>query len=397
MEKRVREIVNQCYDELVLLREHLHMHPELSNQEYQTQKLIIDYLSKLDGVEVYPTVETGVVAVIKGRKDTGSNRVIALRADIDALAIQDEKDCRYKSLVKGVMHACGHDVHTVILLGVTKVLSTARGEFSGTVKMFFQPAEETTGGALRMIQAGWLENPKAEAVFGLHVDPSLPVGSIYYRYGALFACSDLLKITVKGEAAHAGYPEEGIDSIVVASEIVLGLQTIASRKVSFSDEVVLSFGKITGGEVINALAKEVVIEGTLRTFNPSVREKVLAEIEHVATHIASAHHATARLEVTQGYPVLINDKKAVDHMVDVAHKVLGSQNVLERKKPTTGSEDFAFFGQYVPSCYYLLGVADFEKGINHPIHSPLFDVDQKAIFLGCLLQTMITLDFLRKE
>lgn len=396
MENKIKEIVNQNFEELVALREHLHRNPELSNQEYKTQQLIIDFLSKLTGVEVHKTAETGVVAIIKGKKEFYPNPVIALRADIDALAIQDEKTCGYQSLVKGVMHACGHDVHTVILLGVAKVLNTIQNDFSGTVKLFFQPAEETTGGALRMIQAGWLDNPKVEAVFGLHVDPSIPVGSINYRQGPLFASSDLLKIFVKGKASHAGYPEEGVDAIVVASEIVLGLQTIVSRKVSFSDEVVLSFGKITGGEVINALAKEVIIEGTLRTFDSSIREKVLSEINHIASHIASAHHAEAKVEVTQGYPVLSNDKAMVDHLIKVGNRVLGDEKVLERKKPSAGSDDFAYFSQMVSSCYYLLGVANIEKGINYPLHTPFFDVDLQAIYLGCIMQTMITLSYLMK-
>lgn len=374
-------------------RRDIHQNPELGNREFRTAKLVAEHLRKL-GIEVKTNVaHTGVVGLLRGKKD---KPVVALRADMDALPVTEMVDLPFASKVRttyrgkevGVMHACGHDVHTSVLMGTAAVLSQMRDELNGSVKFIFQPAEEGApsgeeGGAYLMIKEGVLENPKPDAIFGLHVG-TFPVGIIASRSGALLASPDGLRIVVKGRQTHAAAPWSGVDPIVVASQIVLGLQTIISRQINLTTApAILSFGSIHGGVRGNIIPDEVELVGTVRTLDPDMRKRIHEKIRTTATNIAESAGAEVDVNIYMGYPVTMNDTVLNEQMLPVLKRVLGEKNVLVIP-PITGAEDFSYYAREIPGLFFFLGVnplnADPEKTAIP--HSPYFFVDEGSILVG---------------
>ena len=325
---KIKKIIKEDYNRLVSIRRDIHSHPERGRNEYRTQELIIKELEKLKTFKIVKSANTGVVALIKGTKNESNQKCVGLRADIDALGIEDMKDVEYKSQNKGVCHACGHDVHTTILLGVAKVLSEMQNEFSGCVKLFFQPDEEDEGGAEIMIREGHMNNPKVDIMLGIHVSDNYSVGEVRFCYDTMQASSDEMKIVVKGVSSHAAHPENGVDAILIACQIVNNLQSIASRNVSPTDSIALSLGKIYGGTIVNALAEEVVIEGTLRTLNKDTRNYVLNRMKSMCEYIASSYGGKATVTISPSYPPLINNKDMVDYVKETASLCFEKNNII---------------------------------------------------------------------
>jgi len=389
LNEKIRKIVDDHFDHFVAIRRDLHRHPELGLMEFRTADVIEDYLRNWD-INVGERInKTSVLGMIKGLKDSGLT--IGLRADIDALPICELYDSDYKSVNHGVMHACGHDVHTTVQLGAAFVLQQIRETLPGNVKLFFQQAEETVGGAQTMINAGVLDDPYVSHVLGLHVCPKLEVGTFGVKYDHAYAASDTITLHIHGRSAHAAAPNEGVDAIVVASNIVMALQTLISRNTSPLETAVLSFGQIAGGEAHNVICNHVMLRGTLRTLNSDTRKYLKNRIFELAHNIAKAHDAEISLQVEAGYDPLVNDKQVTNIVKMVAKKVLGNENVLVLKQPSMGVEDFAYFAKERPSSYNRLGVANTECGILAPLHHGKFDVDEEAIRYGILIQVMSVL------
>lgn len=382
-------------DWLVSIRRDFHMHPELSTKEFRTHDKIIEYLTEL-GIEYESNVaDTGVVGIIRGEKD---GKTVALRGDIDALPITETNDVPYKSTNEGVMHACGHDAHTTIVLGAAKYLQENRDKFAGNVKLFFQPAEETVGGAERMIKQGAMENPKVDAVFGLHVDTVLPAGQIGVRYGQMNASTDTVVLTIKGKSAHGAYPSGGIDSIVIAAHVVTALQTIVSRNVDPRDSAVVTLGVIQGGTQSNIIANEVTITGTVRTLTPEVRATVLKRIEEILAQTTKTFGADYHFHLAEGgYIALTNTDDIVDIAKESGEQLLGEENVIEVEQASLGGEDFSFFAEAAPSAFFRLGARNEEKGIVHGGHTEKFNVDEACLPVGVALQVKNVLSFLKEE
>lgn len=391
----IKKLAKEHYNELKGIRRDLHSHPEVGKEEYRTQKLIISVLNDLGCFQVQKSANTGVIALIEGKKGK-NDKCIGIRADIDALGIEDLKEVEYKSQNKGACHACGHDVHTTVLLGVAMLLSKLQNEFSGYVKLFFQPNEEGEGGAEPMIKEGHMENPKVDVMIGLHVSENYNVSEARFCYGTMQASSDDIKIIVKGYSSHAAHPETGVDAILIACQIVNNLQSIASRNVAPTDSIALSLGKINGGTIANALAETVVLEGTLRTLSHETRQKVLNNIKRICENVAIAYGGSAILEVTPSYPPLVNNEKMVDFVKEVAIEALGKDKVFVNNVPSLGVEDFSYYANVVPSCFYNLGIRNDELGINYPLHNNKFDVDENSIYYGVVIQTLSLIKWLNK-
>ncbi len=381
LEKRVNEI----FHELVEIRRDFHMYPELSEKEYRTSSKICDYLSEWGIEHIKGVAKTGVVAIIRGKKE---GITVGARADIDALPIMEANVLPYKSLNEGVMHACGHDVHTAIHLGVAKILKEMEDELEGNVKIFFQPAEETVGGAKSMIDEGHLKNPNVEYILSLHVMPQLDAGYIELKYGKLNASANEFFIKLTGKSSHAAYPEESIDPVVVSAHVVLGLQSIVSRNISPLNSVVVTIGQIHGGVKNNIIPGEVTISGTLRTLDEESRTYAMKRIREIAESTARAYGAKALVEFDEdGYPVLINDDEVVDVIKDIGEETLGKDKVSFKELPSLGADDFSFFLEKVRGAYYFLGCGNKSKNWTAPIHSENFKVDEECLKVGVLLQT----------
>lgn len=376
---------------LVDVRRDFHKHPELSTKEFNTHDRIIKYLEEL-GIEYEANVaDTGVVGIIRGTKE---GKTVALRGDIDALPITEKNDVPYKSTNEGVMHACGHDAHTTIVLGAAKYLQEHRDSFAGCVKLFFQPAEETVGGAKRMIEAGVMENPTVDAVFGLHVDTFIPTGNIGVRYGQMNASTDTVTLTIKGENAHGAYPQNGVDSIVVASHVVQALQSIVSRNVDPRDSAVVTLGVIEGGTQSNIIAKEVKITGTVRTLSNETRELVLRRIEEILAHTTKTYGADYEFYLDPtGYIALSNTDEIVDIVKDSTVTLFGEEHVTLVEQASLGGEDFSFFADAAPSAFFRLGARNEEKGIVHGGHTEHFNVDEDCLPVGVAMQVQNVLSF----
>ena len=370
-------------EEAIALRRHLHAHPDLSEQETPTMELICEKLDAL-GIPYQKNVaSTGVVGLIEG---SFPGPVIGLRADMDALPIQeDHPDASYCSRKPGVMHACGHDAHTAILMGTAAVLSSMREQLHGSVKLFFQPAEETIGGAERMIAEGCLENPHVDYVLGLHVAGNLPAGQIGVKYGQMYAASDMLTLKVFGKSCHGAHPDEGVDAILIAAHILTAVQSLVSRNVSPTDSAVCSFGTIRGGNVRNQIADYVELTGIIRTLTPEMRLFARNRVRDICEQTARMLGGRAELIVEPSYSPLINDDRLVDLVRNVALERLGSGSVALLKVPSLGVEDFAYFAAEHPGCFFHLGCAHAEEK-RRVGHSCFFDIDERCIPVGIELQ-----------
>ena len=401
----VEKISAEINPQVVAWRRDFHKNPELGNRETRTSKIIADELRKL-GFEVTTGVATtGVVGVLRGGRP---GPVVALRSDMDALPVTEQVDVPFKSTAKamwngvetGVMHACGHDNHMAILLGTATALARMKDRLPGTVKVIFQPAEEgpppgETGGAEQMVKESVLENPKVDAVFGLHVFPYRS-GAIVYRPGPLMASADSFLIKVKGRQTHGAVPWGGIDPIVIGSQVVMGLQTIISRSVNITEApAVVTVGRFTGGNRSNIVPEEIELEGTIRAFDENVRKDIQRRVGLIATNIAESAGATATVTYSLGYPVTRNDEKLTERMLPTLRRAAGAENVM--LGPLTGTaEDFSFFQQKVPGMFFFLGVTPKDQDPSKAAmnHSPLFFADEAALPVGVRVMTNLALDYL---
>lgn len=370
------------------LRQDFHRWPELGNEEFRTAERILEELNGL-GIDAERLLPTGIVGTLK---KTQGRKTIALRADMDALPMQETISLPFSSERKGIMHACGHDVHMAVLLGTARVLSKIKDEINGNIKFIFQPAEETTGGARRMIKLGCLE-PKTDYVLGLHVKPDLPAGTIGVKYGKVHASSDMFHIAIIGKHSHGAYPELGIDSVVAASQLVTGIQSIVARNISPLNSAVITIGSIHGGTAVNLIADSVVLEGTIRSLDHSSRELLRIRLKEMAQATAKAFGAKAFVKFRKGYPVLINDNLVVDAVKEVAICETAVEKVVDLKEPTMGVEDFAYFLEKVPGAFFFLG-SGYKGRDNEGIHSGGFEVDEKCIGVGIQMEVMSVLKLL---
>ena len=377
LQEKIKQLSKAYFAETVATRRYLHQHPELSFKEVETGKYIAQRLSELGVKHVHGVAENGVVALIEGKNPT--SKVIALRADFDALPILEANDVPYKSLNEGVMHACGHDVHTASLLGVAKILNEIKNDFEGTVKLIFQPGEEKLpGGASIMIKEGVLQNPEPQLIIGQHVYPPMLAGKVGMRSGTYMASTDELYITVKGRGGHGAMPHDCIDPVVMSAQIITTLQQIVSRHADPTVPSVLTFGKInsTGGAT-NVIPNEVKIEGTFRTMNEDWRKEAHKRMRKIAESIADAMGGACEFRIERGYPVLKNDEATTEKVRSIAQDYLGEENVEELPIRMT-AEDFAYYSQQIPACFYRLGTKIKDKPVT-ALHTNTFDVDENSL------------------
>lgn len=379
---RINELSDAFGDQLVTIRREFHMHPEVSLNEYNTAKKIEAYLTEW-GIPFERIAKTGVVAMLEGKYP---GKVVAVRADTDALPIQEVDNRSYRSVNDGVMHACGHDVHIAILLGVVKTFKEMNGNFRGKVKFFFQPAEEAFGGAKMMIEAGCMENPTVDHVIGLHVLPHLEVGKLELGYDVFCAMACEVNIKIIGQSGHAAKPDQAIDAVAIAGQMITNLNMLVSRNVSPLDSVVLTFGSVHGGTKSNIIADEVILKGTLRTLGPEMRIEMEKRINEIATHVAKAHGGRVEVYINEGYPALINNNDVVNTMIGIGNDLVGEENLRMMVAPSMGGEDFSFFSNHVPSAFYNLGSGNVEKGITAALHNIAFDVDEDCMPIGVKMQ-----------
>ncbi|MDF5690663.1 M20 metallopeptidase family protein [Aquirufa aurantiipilula] len=377
--KKIQELAEQQANANIDTRRHLHAHPELSFHEFKTQVYVESQLNKL-GIPTQRIANTGVIAIIEGKNPT--KKVVALRADMDALPIQETNDIPYKSQNPGVMHACGHDVHTSSLLGTARILQSVKDEFEGTIKLLFQPAEEKApGGASIMIQEGALQNPSPAGILGQHVATNIPVGKVGFREGMYMASADELYLTVKGKGGHGAMPDQCIDPIVIASHIIIAMQQIISRNKNPRLPSVLSFGKFIAEGATNVIPNEVKIEGTFRAMDEEWRADGLAKMKKLAEGIAESMGGSCDFFVLKGYPFLKNNPELTRRMKEAAVEYMGADNVIDLDI-WMAAEDFAFYTHHVDACFYRLGTRNDDKGIIHGVHTPNFNIDEKALHVG---------------
>jgi amidohydrolase len=380
LSEKIKTLASEYAEDTVSYRRHLHTHPELSFEEYNTARFVAEKLKSF-GLEVTEGVaNTGVVALAKGTNP--GRKTIALRADMDALPIVEQNEVPYKSQNPGVMHACGHDVHTSSLLGTARILSQVRDSFEGTVKFIFQPGEEKLpGGASLMIKDGVLQNPAPANILGQHVTTAIPVGKVGFRPGMYMASADEIYVTVKGKGGHAAMPDKCVDPILVASHILVALQQIVSRNCDPRTPCVLSFGKIVGLGATNIIPEEVKIEGTFRTLNENWRKEAKVKMKKMAEAIADGMGAVCEFTIMDGYPYLQNEPELTARMKKASQQFLGEENVLDLDI-WMAAEDFAYYTQEVDACFYRLGVRNEARGIVSGVHTPTFDVDEASLELG---------------
>lgn len=388
MVDKIKSLASSIHSDVVALRRHLHAHPELSFEEYETSGFVKTQLDRM-GVAWTAVANTGVLASITG--GLGAGEVIALRADMDALPIQERNQVPYASQHPDVMHACGHDFHTSSLLGTAMILKRLSDQFRGTVKFFFQPGEEVIpGGASHMIRDGVLENPRVSAVIGQHAMPRIPVGKIGLRKGKHMASMDSLFVKITGRGGHGAQPHLNVDPVVIASHVIIALQQIVSRMAHPGDPTVLSFGKVIANGAINVIPDEVYMEGTFRAMNEAWREEAHKRMTRMAIQIAEGMGATCEFTIQRGYPFLINEAKLTDEVRRHAVDFLGAENVLE-EDIWMAAEDFAYYSQAADSCFYLCGVGNEEKGIQSSLHTPTFNIDEDVLSISTGLMAYIAL------
>jgi len=393
----IAQKAREIQSEIVQWRRDLHQIPEVGLEVPQTSAYVARELEKL-GVEHKTGVGGyGVVGIIRGDYP---GKTIGLRADMDGLAIQEETGLPFASTIAGKMHACGHDSHTAMQLGAAKLLLENKDKLTGNAKLIFQPAEEGPGGAKPMIDDGVMENPKVDAVLGLHIGlvfKEVGTGQVGVGYGQLMACLDRFKIIIKGKGCHGAMPEMGVDPIVIAGQVISTLQTIVSREIAPTTPAVVTIGIIRGGQAYNIIPDIVEMEGTARALDQQVREKNAARIEDIVKQVTRGMRGDYEFEYIFGYPALSNDAEFTKEFVKVAQEIVGEENVLEIAKPTMGGEDFAFFLKMVPGTFFFLGGGNEEKGIVYPHHSAKFDVDEDVFWKGTALLTQGAIDWLTRN
>lgn len=388
MKEKIKALAAAYATDFVANRRHLHSHPELSFQEYETQKFVAAQLQSL-GIQATPLANTGLVAVIEGKNP--GKKVVGLRADMDALPILEANDVVYKSQNPGVMHACGHDVHTASLLGVARILTELKDAFEGTVKLVFQPGEEKApGGASMMIREGVLQNPAPAGMIGQHVAPQIPVGKIGFREGMYMASTDEIYLTVKGKGGHGAAPDSLIDPVLIASHLIVALQQVISRNRPPKSPSVLSFGRVIADGATNVIPNEVHIEGTFRCMDEVWREEGLQRIQKLAEGLAESMGATCVVDIVRGYPYLENHPELTRRLRAEAGAYVGEENIIDLDIWMAG-EDFAFYSQVVDSCFYRLGTRNEDRGIISGVHTPTFDIDEKALEIGAGLMSWLAI------
>lgn len=394
MKDKIKALADKYYEEVVNHRKHLHSNPELSFQEYNTSKYIIDFLKKNNIEYTDGYVKTGIVAHIAGKNP--EKKTIALRADIDALPILEKNEVDYKSQNEGVMHACGHDVHTSSMLGVCKILNDLKNSFEGTFKIIFQPGEELLpGGASLMLKEGALKNPNAELIIGQHVYPQLEAGQVGFKKGMYMASADEIYVTVKGKGGHGALPDKCIDSILLASHIIVALQQIVSRHANPTIPSVLTFGHIEGLGATNIIPNEVKIKGTFRTFDETWRKEAKIKMKKMAESIAEGMGGSCDFDIHDGYPFLTNDNETTERAWNAANEFLGKEMVVPLDLRMT-SEDFSFYSQEIPSCFYRLGTANTNKGINSGLHTDTFDIEHESLRTSIGLMSFIAMKMINQ-
>lgn len=384
------ELAKKNHDYVIQMRREFHMNPEVSMQEYNTSKRIKEELEKM-GVEYKGIAGTGVIATIHGTKP---GKTVALRGDIDALAVVEENDVEYASKVHGMMHACGHDTHGAMLLGAVKVLNEMKDEIEGTVKFFFQPGEEVGKGAAAMVAEGALEG--VDSVMGIHISSDMPTGTINADGGPRMASADAFKITITGKGGHGARPEQCVDAVVVGAATVMNLQSIVSRELNPFDPIVVTTGSIVSGTRFNVIAPTAVLEGTVRYFRPDYKEVVSAAIARIAKSTAEAYRAEAVTEYYSLVKPTINDDACAEIAQETAAKLVGAENVIHAPAGT-GGEDFSEFSSIVPGVMTRLGARNEEKGIVYPHHHGRFDVDEDAFVYGVAYYAQYAIDYLKKN
>ena len=377
--EKIKSLANSYAAAFISIRRHLHAHPELSYQEYETSKFVQQQLDAY-GIAYEVKATTGVVGLIKGKNP--ESRVVALRADMDALPILEANEIDYKSTKPGIMHACGHDVHTTCLLGAARILYETKEEWEGTVKLIFQPGEEKNpGGASLLIKEGVLDDPKPQCIFGLHVNPQLEVGQLSFRGGKVMASADEIYITIKSKGGHAAAPHLTADTILIASHLIISLQQIISRNNDPFSPSVLSITSFQGGHTTNVIPTEVKLMGTFRAMNEEWRFKAHDLIRRQTQNLVQAMGAEADLHIDIGYPTVYNDERLNDYARTLAEVFMGKAHVSETEV-RMGAEDFGFYSQQIPGCFFRLGTANQSKGITSGVHTPTFNIDEGAIEIG---------------
>jgi len=375
----IRALAKKYADEFIQVRHHLHKHPELSYREFATSQFVQSKLTEI-GITWEVLSETGVVGIIHGKNP--DKKVLALRADMDALPIQEENDVPYRSVNDGVMHACGHDVHTTLLLGAAKILWELRNEWEGTLKLIFQPGEEKNpGGASLMIRDGVLTNPAPQGIIALHVHPGLDYGKLSFRKGRVMASADEIYITIKGKGGHAAAPHLTADTILIASQLVVALQQIISRNNNPVSPSVLSICSMQGGSTTNVIPSEVKMMGTFRAMDETWRYKAHELIRKQATALVEGMGASIDLHIDVGYPTVDNDPVFTDQVWGMAEQWMGKEHV-EETEMRMGAEDFGYYSQQIPGCFFRIGVRNQAQGIIHQVHTPRFNVDERVIEEG---------------
>jgi len=379
LQQTIKDLAKKYKEEFIGVRRHLHAHPELSYQEFETSEYVQEKLRQF-GIPFDIKATTGVVGIIKGQNP--SSRIVALRGDMDALPILEENDVDYKSTKDGIMHACGHDVHTTCLLGAAKILSETKDQWEGTVKLLFQPGEEKNpGGASLLIKEGVLENPAPSCIFGLHVNPQLEVGKLSFRGGKVMASADELYITVKSKGGHAAAPHLTADTILIASHLVVSLQQVISRNRDPLSPSVLSISSFQGGFTTNVIPTEVKLMGTFRAMDEAWRFKAHDIIRKHTTELVQAMGAEVDLHIDVGYPTVYNNEALNTHARRIAEDYMGTEKV-EETEVRMGAEDFGYYSQVIPGCFFRLGTANKSRGITSGVHTPTFNIDEDAIEIG---------------
>ena len=387
LKDKIKQRSIEIYPEVVNYRRHLHSNPELSYHEEKTSAFVSARLTELGIAHTKNIGGFGVVGIIEGKNP--QSKIRALRADMDALPIVEANDVSYKSTNPGVMHACGHDVHTSSLLGAAQILNELKDEWEGTIKLVFQPAEEKLpGGASLMIKDGVLKNPEVKFMNGQHVMPQIPAGKVGFRSGLYMASTDELYVTVKGKGGHGAMPQYNIDPVLITSHIIIALQQIVSRIASPIMPTVLSFGKVIANGATNVIPDQVYLEGTFRTLDEKWRNEAHIRMKQMAEDLAKAMGGTCEFEIRKGYPFLYNDEALTQKNKALAQEYLGHENVIDLDI-WMAAEDFAYYSQVVPSCFYRLGTRNEARGITSSVHTPTFDIEEEALKVGVGLLAFI--------